>query len=55
MTKEQEAQLFTVKITRKEFLKLPIKTRRRLIAESITEMFANIPDDERIKELKKLD
>ena len=48
--KPQE-QLFTVKITRKEFLKLPIKTRRRLLAENITEMFANIPDEQREKEM----
>ena len=31
--KENEQQLFTVRITRKEFLKLPIETRRRIISE----------------------
>jgi hypothetical protein len=46
-----EPEMFNVKITRREFLVLPIETRRRILAQQITDMFANIPDKQRINEM----
>jgi len=47
-------QLLLVPITRKEFLKLPIETRRRILSEQINLSFANMSDEEKSKELHNL-
>lgn len=47
-------QLLPVPITRKEFLKLPIETRRRILSEQINLSFANMSDEEKSKELHNL-
>jgi hypothetical protein len=38
-------------MTRREFLKLPIEERRKIISHQVAQMFENIPDEQKIKEM----
>jgi ABC-type antimicrobial peptide transport system ATPase subunit len=42
-------------MSRRDFLKLPIEERRKILEHQVTLMFDNIPDSERIEELHNLD
>ncbi len=41
---DREQELITIRITRKEFLLLPIKTRQRIVKEQVDKLIKNSPD-----------
>ena len=43
--KREKPQMFKVEITRKEFLKLPIETRRRILKQQVKEFNVGVSID----------